>query len=403
MNVRKLALIVCIFVVASVGWRVLGAGIVARTWSAQRDLGRDVGRMFGPELVQPAPVVTAGGDAEDAGAARAPDATDITCTFDHENRYRGLIWFSVFRVRFEATYTVDPTPAGRVRFEMKLPEDASIDGLVARAGDRELAVENGALVGDLDVADAPAQVVVRYVSAGQDSWRYDPRGAGLSRFRLVARTNFDAIDYPSTGLSPTTRAAPAPGGGKEAVWAYDRLLPARNGVVGIVMPSRPAAGRLAARIAEFAPVSLFFFLAVMIMIQLIRGLRLHPMNYLLIAAGFFAFHILLAYLVDHVTIHSAFWISAAVSVFLVVSYLRLVLGTKQAILIAGAAQMVYLVFFSYAFFWEGWTGLTVVVGAILTLFLIMQLTGGIDWNAHFPGLVRGRTEPARPAIDPAQA
>jgi hypothetical protein len=286
---------------------------------------------------------------------------------------------------------------------MKLPEGASIDGLVARAGDRELAVENGAIVGDLDIADAPARVVVRYVSAGQDSWRYDPRGAGLRRFRLVARTNFDAIDYPSSGLSPTMRAEAAPGGGREATWDYERLLPAHNRVVGIVMPSRPAAGRLAARIAEFAPVSLFFFLTVMITIQLIRNLRLHPMNYLLIAAGFFAFHILLAYLVDHVTIHSAFWISAAVSVFLVVTYLRLVLGTKQAILIAGAAQMVYLVFFSYAFFWQGWTGLTVVVGAILTLFLIMQLTGRIDWNAHFPGLARAKPGPARPVVDPARA
>ena len=105
-----------------------------------------------------------------------------------------------------------------------------------------------------------------------------------------------------------------------------------------------------------------------------EGLRLHPLNYLLIAAGFFAFHVLLAYLVDHVTIHLAFWIAAAVSVFLVVSYLRLVLGAKAAIRYAGAAQMVYLVFFSYAFFWRGWTGLTIVIGAILTL-LGLDLVG----------------------------
>ncbi|MHC4493385.1 MAG: inner membrane CreD family protein, partial [Planctomycetota bacterium] len=173
-----------------------------------------------------------------------------------------------------------------------------------------------------------------------------------------------------------------------AVWRYERLLPAQNRVIGIVMPARPSAGALAARISQFAPVSLFFFLTVMITIQLIRNLRLHPINYLLIAAGFFAFHILLGYLADHLTIHLAFWVSAAVSVFLVVSYLRLVLGMKTAILIAGAAQMVYLVFFSYAFFWQGWTGLTVVIGAITTLFLIMQLTGRIDWNTLFPDVAR---------------
>ena len=35
------------------------------------------------------------------------------------------------------------------------------------------------------------------------------------------------------------------------------------------------------------------------------------MNYLFVAAAFFAFHLLLAYLVDHVYIHAAFAIAAA--------------------------------------------------------------------------------------------
>ena len=133
----------------------------------------------------------------------------------------------------------------------------------------------------------------------------------------------------------------------------------------------------------------------MVVIQVLRGWKLHPLNYLLVAAGFFAFHILLAYLVDHLTLHASFWISAMVSVGLVVSYLRLVLGAKAAILVAGGAQLVYLVFFSYAFFWQGWTGLTVVIGAVVTLFVIMQLTGRIDWEE--------RLAPRRLAKVPKQA
>lgn len=389
MNTKQLILVVFIFLVATAAWHVLGATIVNRTSTARRELGEDVAQMFGPEIHQAAPVVT---PLADESAARGPDATDIECRFDHENRYRGLIWFSVFRVAFSATYTVQPSPAGKARFTMRLPQRANIDELVARAGDADLTVADGVITGELDLAaGAPVDVVVRYVSTGQDSWRYAPQGKDLRRFRLSATTNFSAIDYPAYGLSPTERAEDVAGGGKRAVWHYERLLPAQNRVIGIVMPARPSAGALAARISRFAPVSLFFFLTVMITIQLIRSLRLHPINYLLIAAGFFAFHILLGYLVDHLTIHLAFWVSAAVSVFLVVSYLRLVLGMKRAILIAGAAQMVYLVFFSYAFFWQGWTGLTVVIGAITTLFLIMQLTGRIDWNTRFPDLARGTT------------
>jgi hypothetical protein len=393
MTIPKLLLVVLIFFVATAAWHVLGATIETRTSTAYDELGRDVDRMFGPELVQEAPVIMPVGD---ANAARGPDVTDIACRFEHENRYRGLIWFSVFRVAFRATYLVHPSPAGRACFEMRLPEGANIDELVARAGDRELAVAGGVITGELDLAgETPVEVVVSYASTGQDSWRYAPQGKDLRNFRLTATTDFSAIDYPSSGLSPTDRATDAGNGGKQAVWRYERLLPAQNRVIGILMPARPSAGALAARISEFAPVSLFFFLTVMITIQLIRNLRLHPINYLLIAAGFFAFHILLGYMVDHLTIHVAFWVSAAVSVFLVVSYLRLVLGMKRAILYAGAAQMIYLVFFSYAFFWQGWTGLTVVLGAIVTLFLIMQLTGRIDWNARFPAVAR------RPSVETA--
>lgn len=391
MNARKLLLIVLIFIVASVGWTVLGGTITTRTAIARDRLGRDVERMFGPEFVQDGPVLTSA-----PGATRGPDATAISCSFEHENRYRGLIWFSVFRVRFDATYRFDPPPSGGGAFRMDLPRGANLDGLIARSGGRDLDVGGGAITGELDFTAGPAEVTIRYASTGQDSWRYDPLGAGLRNFALVARTDFADIDYPSSGLSPTRQKAR--GGGREAIWEFDRLLPARNRVVGIVMPSRPAAGMLAARIADFAPVSLFFFLTVMVTIQLLRNFRLHPINYLLIAAAFFAFHILLAYLVDHVTIHVGFWVSAAVSVFLMTSYLRLVLGMRAAILVAGGAQMVYLVFFSYAFFWEGWTGLTVVIGAILTLFLIMQLTGRIDWDTRFPDLGPSRR---RPGVAPA--
>jgi VIT1/CCC1 family predicted Fe2+/Mn2+ transporter len=44
---------------------------------------------------------------------------------------------------------------------------------------------------------------------------------------------------------------------------------------------------------------------------------------------------------------------------------------------------VFLVLFSYAFFFEGYTGLTVTIGAIVTLFALMQLTGRVDWGEVF--------------------
>jgi hypothetical protein len=44
--------------------------------------------------------------------------------------------------------------------------------------------------------------------------------------------------------------------------------------------------------------------------------------------------------------------------------------------------MVYLVGFSYAFFLDGFTGLAITIGAIVTLFIVMQMTARIDWRGN---------------------
>ena len=74
-----------------------------------------------------------------------------------------------------------------------------------------------------------------------------------------------------------------------------------------------------------------------------------------------------------------------VSIFLVTTYLKVVAGLRVALVEAGVAQAIYLVLFSYAFFFEGYTGLAVTVGAIVTLFVLMQLTARVDWNAALDG------------------
>ena len=114
---------------------------------------------------------------------------------------------------------------------------------------------------------------------------------------------------------------------------------------------------------------MFFFL--LFIITAIKGIKLHPMNYFFVAAAFFSFHLLLAYLVDHVDIHLSMAICSVVSIFLVVSYMRLVVGPRFAFIETGLSQFVYLVLFSYAFFLTGYTGLSITVVCILTLFIVM--------------------------------
>jgi len=130
---------------------------------------------------------------------------------------------------------------------------------------------------------------------------------------------------------------------------------------------------------------MFFFFVVAVLSQ-VRGHELHPMHYFLFSCAFFAFHLLFAYLVDRWAILTSFAIASAVSVFLVVSYARLFVGWKFALREMGIAQVLYLVLFSYTFFWDGFTGLAITIGAIATLFFVMQVTGRTNWSrARFAG------------------
>ena len=73
---------------------------------------------------------------------------------------------------------------------------------------------------------------------------------------------------------------------------------------------------------------------------------------------------------------------AAVSLLLVNGYLWRAAGRTFALISAGA-QFAYMVLFSYSFFFEGLTGITITAGAIVTLALLMASTARVNWSLAF--------------------
>ena len=55
--------------------------------------------------------------------------------------------------------------------------------------------------------------------------------------------------------------------------------------------------------------------------------------------------------------------------------------------------MAFLVGFSYAFFWTGYTGLAITIGAIVMLPVLMQATARVNWNEVFKRRPRGGFAP----------
>ncbi len=314
------------------------------------------------------------------------EASNLRVRLDLDPRRKGLLWYSTYNVAFDGTYLYRNMSEGsHVTFRVQLPAAAAnYDGflLTVNGAPREVSFAKEFVMTKAEIPPGQtAALRLAYRSQGLESWRYrfgaDP--SPVRDFRLDLDTNFKAIDFPDNSLSPSQERET--GKGWRLVWAYQNLV--SGNPISLTMPEKIQPGPVAARISLFAPVSLFFFFFVLLLVTTLRKIDLHPMNYFFLAAAFFAFHLLLAYLVDHVSIHIAFAISSVVSLLLVTSYLRLVVGLRFAAVEAGASQLLYLVLFSYAFFFKGYTGLTVTIGAILTLFAAMQVTGRIDWRERF--------------------
>ena len=160
-------------------------------------------------------------------------------------------------------------------------------------------------------------------------------------------------------------------------------------------PGEP--GPVTSRITFFAPVCLIFFFVLIGTINIMYGVNIHPMHYLFVAAGFFAFHLLLAYMVGLIEINIAFIVSAITSVFMVTSYLSAALGKQFPWKVAGAGQLLFLVLFSYSFFFTGITGLTVAIGSVATLGVLMRVTAAVDWSGVFAGKEPARCDIVQPA------
>jgi len=402
---KRLAAILFIFICSAIAWIILGATIFSRTYSLGERLDDRVASSWGNEQSQAAPTAAYlvkqthtvhenqdGRDVtrtvtENSSVPLPLDSSRINVALNLDYRQKGLLWYSTYAVNFAGAYVFrNPSPKDElVRFQLKFPAAQAVyDDLSVQVNAQALPVttdSNGAGVTAWVPAGRSVPVAFSYKSQGMKSWTYSFAGdvAQVRDFTLNLKTNFKGVDFSPNTLSPTEKRETADGW--DLTWKYKSLLSGLQ--IGTTLPEKLQPGPLAGQISFFAPVSLFFFFFLMFITTTLRGIDLHPMNYFFLATAFFAFHLLMAYLVDHISIHLAFAICSAVSIFLVVSYLRLVVGLRFAAVEAGIAQLIYLVLFSYAFFFKGFTGLAITIGSIVTLFVVMQMTGRIKWAEKF--------------------
>ncbi|MGE5397359.1 MAG: inner membrane CreD family protein [Chitinophagales bacterium] len=403
---KQIASVILIFIIATIAWVVLGGTVTSRTHNQDSELRQQVGQLWGSPQQQSAPLVYYQTIAKEKVEVEKEgkiftetrdtiknnyvpmEKSRVNVDFNLDYRKKGLLWYSTYRVGFQGEYIVKNSLKEKKNFLIKFcfPDSQAVyDNFQLVVGNvpvNNIKIVQGEVVTPIKLEPGEEKTVqIAYVSQGLDEWWYS-FGEDVNQvkdFSLVMNTDFKQIDFPQNSIAPTQKHANDKGWKLE--WRYNNLL---TGIkIGMDMPKKLNPGPWVASVSYFAPVSLFLFLFMVIIFAVMQGVKIHPMNYAFVSAAFFSFHLLLAYLVDHISIHLAFLICSLVSIFLVVSYMRLVVGKKFAFLQIGVSQFVFLVIFSYTFFFKGYTGLTVTILSIVALFVAMQITAKVDWNQAF--------------------
>ena len=445
MTVRNLVAIGFIFLGFTIAWMILGTVNAGRTEVQSKVLLKRVQNAYGGPLRITPPQIYYEVIKEKKGKVSGfetvssyrekefidPSRSDVEVDLKLERRKIGNLWFPVFLAVYQGEYEYD-TESVPEKFRSQplflLPGLNSSESIYRSI---EMKI-NDEVVQPLSklVASTPAElgpevhsagkikVEFRYETTGTDHMLYvlagqqqtspktgrEDDGLGresapatrltrLDNFNAKLTADFEKFDFPNRTIPPTRREKLDQT--NEFKWQFDKTVTGKN--IGLIIPKEMNPGDIAARISFFAPISLLFFVVVMIIFGILARRELHPMHYFFLAATFLSFHLVFSYSADHIPMYSAFGIAALVSCLLTFSYLARVSDHRHAA-ISVLLQLLYLVVFSLSFFYRspiglGITGLTVTVVSVLTLFALMQLTGKVNWDEVFTGKVAKNGEP----------
>lgn len=392
-----------LFIVAgtAIAWGILGSALSMRTAKSGINLRDAVSGNWGVPLRQLHPkIFYVSGTAANSRREIQPESSDIKVHLKSESVKKGLLKFRTYVVNFEADYLVkNTTPITQtIYISFKFPaKEARYKNFSFVLGEKQTnkAPRDGGIT-DAVILKPGEEIPVKltYKAAGLNDWIYSfgEKHPRIRNFKLAMTTSFKDIDFP-VGTESTTMPRTRKDSGWLLNWDYSDVIGAS--ALGMAMPAVTNPGPVAARMTFFAPVSLLFFFSVIVILGAVRNVDLHPMNYFFLAAGCFAFQLLFSYLVDLIPAYVAFVLSAIVSLLLVNTYLARVAGARFA-RISLLAQFAYMVLFSGSFFFEGLTGITITIGAIITLAILMAYTAKVDWNEVFkskPKVVKAEQPP----------
>ena len=406
MTIKKIIAIICIYSFTVVAWIILATTNDSRTSSYFYELQQKVIGIYGDRVSIHSPELYKKNKKEREKSVDDKKVIEeynefyyydtqkakIDININLDQRKKGNLWFPTFKANFEGNYNFkinDYNPKQQyflyttlnsansiytdISIKINSEDLLNLTPLVQKKEILVMPDRNGFVNFEISYSLTGIESLVYYISHKTDAI------VQMKEFDLKIKTDFDNFDFPPDMMSPLNKSKIKEGyllewGLKDAITGKD---------IGIIIPNKLNPGEIVTRVTFFAPISLLFFFIVTFMVSIILKLNIHPMNYFFLAATFFSFHLMYSYFSDHINIYITFVISTAISLFLTMSYLRLFTSKAMAYVYAPMTQFVYLIIFSFSFFLKGMTGFIVTIFAVLTLYLLMQLTGKLNWDNAF--------------------
>ena len=347
-----------------------------------------------------------------------PNRLNIDATVDSEIRYRGLHKVPVYSsaIRFTGTFAtpdldglgIDPT---RIEWQ---------SSYVA------LGVSDGSAITETPALNINGRTIT-FVPAGEQIDCLPPQiiaplGAMLEENDEQEEMRFDVtLDINGTDTLRFLPLGNATNASMRSVWPSPSFigsyLPERREIssagfeanwkissIGRPLPSRWIAGTSTAKSAESSAFGVDLYMLISayrqtlratkyavlfigltyvayFMFEVVAGLRLHPLQYLLVGFANSLFYLLLLSLAEHIGFGWSYVVSSAASCGLIVGYSYSVLGSRQR-----AAIMAVILILLYSFLYmtlktESYAMLAGAIGLWISLAIIMYLTRRIDWYA----------------------
>lgn len=365
----RITTVIIVYLALTALWTAIASNLQTRHDVVNTQLQSDVANLWGREHIQGLPYLASN---------HVLDTASIKTDLDLQYRQKGHYWYSTYTAHFAGKFSFDkarqddilvfPLPVGNGMFtDFQVQLDGKPCPYTAAGEHVQVNIPRGA-----------TSVTVTYIGQGSNEWwlRFEDKVGSTKELHVEVTTNFQDLDFPDGGVSPTQRVDN--GEGSTLVWDYHNLLSGAK--IGILLPKRANSGPVLIDICRYAPLGLFLFFSALTVCSLAEAKLPHPVHYVLLGGSFFAFHLLLVYLGDLLPLSVAFATAAALSISISVSYARKAFDPLFAIRRLLPAQLLYLVGYSSAFLVEGFKGLPIVLILVLSLHLAMQVVSRVDWE-----------------------